>query len=1511
MTSSDDDLCSALDRHAAERPDGLALRFLHDGEADGAATELTFAALRARAQGVAAALQQRLVPGDRALLLYEGGVDFVTAFLGCLYAGIVAVPAYPPDPRRIHRTLPRLRAIVDDARAGLILASADILQIAEPICAQADGLRDLIWLGSGAIEHGAAPRRPHTALASDIAFLQYTSGSTGDPKGVMITRDNLAWSCGDLCALLSYDDACHQVSWLPAFHDFGLVWGLMTPIFGGVPVTFMLPTAFLQRPARWLEAITRFAGTHTAAPNFAYDVAATRIGSDVLQRLDLSSLRFAANGSEPVRASTIESFLRTFGPAGLRAEAMGTAYGMAEATLKVTLSLRGAPPVLLPVSARALEQNRIQPTEAGADARVLVGCGPAGPAPSVAIVDAGTSRRLGEDQVGEIWIRGRGIGRGYWGRPEATAEVFGRRIDGEGDAPWLCTGDLGFVSRGELFVVGRIKDVLIVRGRNLHCQDLELCAERAHPAVRAGSVAAFALEIEGEDRAALVAEVDPARLGGDSPDELLRTLRLAIAEELDVAVHDLALIQPRTIFKTSSGKLQRRRTRAALQAGELPILARWTLPRPTASGAGLSGTDLERQIWGWLSESLGLPDAPLRDVPFRELGLDSAAAIGLSGRIAEVLGRPLPPRLLFDHPTLAALVAHLTGDPAPVQAARGGNERPLRAALAAAPDAAARVELLAPHLERQLLGALGRGALDLDQPLSEAGLDDVLAAELCLRMARDLGLRVFPRELLGCATLRDLARLAADITAPYQATRERLTLAEIDQRVASHYDVASLAGSEAPRADPMLFLLSPPRSGSTLLRVMLAGHSRLFSPQELYLGCFSDMAAHDRHLGGTVLNMGIIATIAELLSRTGAWNLYVQWAQGAVSTAEVYSFFSDRLGGRTLVDKSPLFFPPQAVIRRLASLFPRARFVHLVRHPVACISSYVRERFHGIFPETRGIDPYDCGEWVWTRVHEGILEIEAELGPGRMHRLYFEDLTGDPERALRRLCPALGLSFEPALLTPYSGHRMVAGGFQVGDPNFTHYTSIRADKAEAFRGDVLPHGLRGETLAVAERLGYDPETLANQRPGAAAASPPAGVARAREAPAIDTAMGGIDLERDAALPASFEPSASGPRWTGAPRSILLTGATGFLGAFLLDTLLQRTDAVIHCLVRAEDEARAWQRLRDNHERYGLWREEHQRRLRPVPGDVSAPRLGLPAARYASLRQEVDVVLHGAAQMSWLLPYRDLFASNVEGTRQLLQFAADSRGASVHHVSSLGATLIRPFENTRMVDEVTARSGLGTESILELPLGYLETKWVTHRMIEQARRLGLAVTLYAPGLITGHSQTGIDSLSQSQFLHALIKGSVQLGCFPDGLGWRFIPVDAVARNVVSCLLSPASINQDIYLDSTSLLSPELMVATLRGFGFDVRVVPYAAWRRKVLALATTADTQNALFPFTDVIYALTPLRFLGQRYQFEWCLENRGCPDEIRALLEPRDHIQPSVVNHMVDYYVRAGTMPPR
>jgi polyketide synthase 12/epothilone polyketide synthase D len=670
LPPSPESLCSALDRHATERADQLAVRFLHDGEVGGRVTELTFAAFRREALRVASALQEFLRPGDRALLLYEGGLEFITAFYGCLYAGVIAVPSYPPDPRRLHRTLPRLQAIVEDAGAKLVLCTSELMRAAQPLCAQADRLSALDWLATDALDPRAALASPVRSGPQDLAYLQYTSGSTGTPKGVMVTHDNLAWICGDLLARENYVGPCHHISWLPTFHDLGLIWGLLTPLVGGFPVTFMLPAAFLQRPARWLQAITHFRGTHTAAPNFAYELCVSKIADELLPQLELSCLRAAMNAAEPVRPSTLAAFQRRFGPVGLRAGVQTPAYGLAEATLQVSLCTPEVPPILLPSSISALEQQRIAPPVDRADTRVLVGCGQVASFSRLAIVDPQTRQRLAEGRVGEIWVASPVVARGYWGQPAATAETFASRIAGEDDALWLRTGDLGFLAEGQLFISGRAKDVLIVRGRNLYPQDLELEVEAVHPAIRPGCAAAFPIEVAGEERIGLVAELDPERLAGMPAEELLPLLRRAIAEGFDVLPHELALIPPRSIFKTSSGKIQRRRTAAALAAGELTVLARWTAPRPAQPAppgpSPPSGTDLQARITEWLREvpEFVQPSGALPDVPFQELGLDSASMVGMSGRLAELLGRPLPPTLLFDHPTLRALVAHLSGETA-------------------------------------------------------------------------------------------------------------------------------------------------------------------------------------------------------------------------------------------------------------------------------------------------------------------------------------------------------------------------------------------------------------------------------------------------------------------------------------------------------------------------------------------------------------------------------------------------------------------------------------------------------------------------------------------------------------------------------------------------------------------------------------------------------------------------------------------------------------------------------
>lgn len=903
---------------------------------------------------------------------------------------------------------------------------------------------------------------------------------------------------------------------------------------------------------------------------------------------------------------------------------------------------------------------------------------------------------------------------------------------------------------------------------------------------------------------------------------------------------------------------------------------------------------------------LGMSDAAALEASTQlgERGLDSLMFLDLKNRISRRVGLRLPQQFLYDHPTLELATRAIAERVAPVAAAPPPQQSRPQAKLAALllreHNVHARVAMVLGPLRAQVSQALGRDEVDAHRLLQEMGIDDVLGAELCLRLQRETGLRVFPREIVEQGTLHELATHVAAVYAPYESPQASVPLGELDRRIVSPYYSWPLAEPEEISTQKLTFILSPPRSGSTLLRVMLAGHSELFSPQELYLAPFHTMRAYDDYLRGTVLNMGLVGAIAEVISRTGSWNLYRQWVREEKPTAEIYTFFRERIGERILVDKSPLFFPPLAVLRRLARTYPNARFIHLIRHPVSCIGSYVQERFQGIFKETAAIDPYDSAEWCWTRVHEGIAAFASEIAASRMTQVYFEDLVEDPERVMRRLCPALGLYFEPAVLQPYSGHRMVAGGFQVGDPNFTRHKKIVADKSEDWRNVTLPRSLQEPTMAVARQLGYDVQALrdraAQSRTPVATTSP-------------GGAMGGIGMEQDIHLPAEIVPPNVYTPSAVAPRSVLLTGATGFLGAFLLDELMRQTDATVYCLVRAKDAEDGLARLRDNLGGYQLWKDEFAERIVPVIGDMGLANMGISEEARTDLASRIDAIYHCAARVSWLLPYSHLRDTNVGGLVQILRLACAGRTLPVHYVSSLGTAFMRPFEYHEMVEWVTRTSGLGTESILELPLGYLESKWVNMHIVAKARERGIPISLYAPGLIGGHSVSGADSLSESQFLHALIKGSAQLGGFPDAEGWRFIPVDQTAKRIIGCSLRPESHNMDLYLDSTTLIDPNTMVDVLRSYGYDVKLVPFAIWRQRVLDLADTHDTANALFGFTDVIYSFTPLRFMGQKLQMRWFLQNHGAQPVIQELVGEQAFVNRDLLERLVGYYVRVGAMP--
>jgi acyl transferase domain-containing protein/acyl-CoA synthetase (AMP-forming)/AMP-acid ligase II/acyl carrier protein len=676
-----------LRRRAAEQPGRTAYLFLIDGELEG--PSLTYGALDRGARSMAVALRRLGISrGERALLLYPSGLEFIVAFFGCLYAGAVPVPAVLPAERQLPRALPRLRAMAGDAGARLVLTQSRVVDLTLGLRAEVPGLGDLEWIGTDALNatsDGSFDEWQEQDVDPDeIALLQYTSGSTSQPKGVMVSHRNLLYTLADFDQAYRHTPEDVMVTWLPIFHDLGLIYGLFAPLYGGFPCYLMAPEAFLARPMRWLAAISRHRGTHSVAPNFAYDLCVKKSTPAERAALDLRCWELAINAAEPIREETLVRFTAAFQVSGLRPEALSPGYGLAEATLKVTTLDRGEPRKVLRLDAAALEQHRVDEVSAdSAGARTLVGSGRPGLATRIFIVDPETLARCAPDAVGEVWIAGPLLAQGYWNNLEATRRIFDARLE-DGDGPFLRTGDLGFVADGQLFITGRLKDLVILRGKNHYPQDIEVTVEGCSAALRPGCSAAFAVPLGGqeggEERLAVVAEVDESRLGAAREEELaalLARVREAIAVEHDVQVAALCLIPARTILKTSSGKIQRRACKQALLTGELAVVAEWRMPEGSAS-TPVSAPDVQT-IGAWLIAELARrfgssPGTIDVRAPFERFGLDSVAVIETAGELSRWLGRRVLPSMLYDHPSIEALARHLAD-------ARGGESSATVAAL--------------------------------------------------------------------------------------------------------------------------------------------------------------------------------------------------------------------------------------------------------------------------------------------------------------------------------------------------------------------------------------------------------------------------------------------------------------------------------------------------------------------------------------------------------------------------------------------------------------------------------------------------------------------------------------------------------------------------------------------------------------------------------------------------------------------------------------------------------------
>jgi len=549
----------ALGHRAAADPDGLAYAFIDDR--GGAGQRLTYAELASRARIVATAIRRVADPGDRAVLLFPPGLDFVAAFFGCLTSGAIAVPAYPPRPKRPAGAA---ASILADSAPRAVLTTAEI---APMVGSLARGTPTIVI--PDIEDRDAGPSRPERIDPSSVAMLQYTSGSTTDPRGVMITHANLVHNQRLLLAALGPLPG-PAVSWLPLYHDMGLIGHVLYPLWCGVPSYLMSPLDFLQRPASWLETITRVGAAIATAPNFAYDLCLRRVGAEQHTGLDLSRWSLALNGAEPVSAETAGRFAETFAACGFDRRSVLPCYGLAEATLFVTGGPRGEGAQTLPVDPGELERNRIAPLPADdPDARTLVACGCTWLDQQVAIVDPDTRAPCPSDTIGEIWISGPSVAAGYWNRPGETTRTFGARLCGDDGRTFLRTGDLGFLRDGRLYVTGRLSDLIIVMGRNHYPQDIERTSGACHPLLKPGRGAAFTARIDGQERLIVAHEVIAPCLSANDARDILERMRQSVAERHDLGLHDAVLLVPGGLPLTTSGKIRRSACRAGYLAGTL------------------------------------------------------------------------------------------------------------------------------------------------------------------------------------------------------------------------------------------------------------------------------------------------------------------------------------------------------------------------------------------------------------------------------------------------------------------------------------------------------------------------------------------------------------------------------------------------------------------------------------------------------------------------------------------------------------------------------------------------------------------------------------------------------------------------------------------------------------------------------------------------------------------------------------------------------------------------------
>ncbi|MCB9220139.1 MAG: AMP-binding protein [Ignavibacteriales bacterium] len=670
---------------AEKNPDGKAFTFLDNGEK----SSFTYSELDLKIRRLAAYLQQKNLKGERALLLYPPGFDYIIGYFACLYSGIIAVPVYPPDPTTMEKSLPRLEIIAKDSDAKIALSTNSVIKEItdwqkqsydinsnKPDSKIIGILNDLFaieWLSTDTFNEAIEDIWTYPDIrSSDIAYLQYTSGSTGDPKGVMITHRNLIHNTKLIYYGFDINKTEHEgVIWLPIYHDMGLVGGILEPILAGFHCTLLSPVDFLKRPLKWLSLISEINDKPVVSggPNFAYDLCLKATNPTKREELNLSNWRIAFTGAEPVRTETILQFNEAFKISGFKKEAFYPCYGLAEGTLIVSGGSVNKFPTIVYIDKKELKNNKVVKVANDENAFKIVSCGSHILDSVIRIVDPESKQECSENEIGEIWTMSSSNAVGYWRKKEQSDYTFNAYTIENKQGPFLRTGDLGFILGGELFITGRLKDLIIIRGNNHYPQDIEISVEQSNNLLRPGRVAAFSIDVNDEEQLVIVQE---ARSKPNVDwDKVCDDIRKAVLSDHSVVPYSIVLIRAKTIMLTSSGKIMRRAARDSYLNSTLDVIHEWNSSKIGSlhsQKTNILEKDAEKiqlpldehiianLIMQKMAEKLKIdPSGINKNLPFTDYGLDSAKSLLLIGELENITNIHLETTVLWNYPTINKL----------------------------------------------------------------------------------------------------------------------------------------------------------------------------------------------------------------------------------------------------------------------------------------------------------------------------------------------------------------------------------------------------------------------------------------------------------------------------------------------------------------------------------------------------------------------------------------------------------------------------------------------------------------------------------------------------------------------------------------------------------------------------------------------------------------------------------------------------------------------------------------